>query len=284
MRNMYNPLKYVALDLNASGAVVAKYVQGKGIDEPLASSNTTGTAFYEADGLGSITSLSSAAGVIASYNYKPFGITTAAGNFANRFRFTGREWDQETALYYYRARYYDPQIGRFISEDPIRFHGGINFYDYVFNSPTTLRDPRGTDAGPKGPGGYPNANNNCASPSVQSPCYFWCPNGNILQVGSVTVSASTTVGYANYSSTNDVSAVVGVALAPSFGASFDISINAPSNPVPVVTVGLGKNLGVGTFITNQGVQGVQINLGVSVGPPVTLTVPVGNVSEWIQSE
>ena len=52
--------------------------------------------------------------------------------------FTGREWDSETGLYYYRARYYDPRIGRFISEDPIRFRGGMNFYSYVLNNPVNL--------------------------------------------------------------------------------------------------------------------------------------------------
>ncbi len=54
-----------------------------------------------------------------------------------------REWDPEIGLYYYRARYYDPKIGRFISEDPIDFLGGINFYTYVGNDPSTLADPFG---------------------------------------------------------------------------------------------------------------------------------------------
>jgi RHS repeat-associated protein len=64
---------------------------------------------------------------------------TGSGNKA----FTGREWDPETGLYYYRARYYDPKLGRFVSEDPIKFLGGANFYAYVENSPTTRRDPSG---------------------------------------------------------------------------------------------------------------------------------------------
>ena len=56
-----------------------------------------------------------------------------------------REWGQETGLYYYRARYYDPNIGRFLSEDPVRLTGGINFYTYVFNSPPNAIDPMGLD-------------------------------------------------------------------------------------------------------------------------------------------
>jgi RHS repeat-associated protein len=55
----------------------------------------------------------------------------------------GRERDAESGIYYYRARYYDPKIGRFISEDPIRFDADINFYSYVRNQPTRLVDPFG---------------------------------------------------------------------------------------------------------------------------------------------
>ena len=58
------------------------------------------------------------------------------------FQYTGRENDTN-GLYFYRARYYDPQIGRFISEDPIRFSGGINFYAYVLDDPIGKRDPNG---------------------------------------------------------------------------------------------------------------------------------------------
>jgi RHS repeat-associated protein len=60
----------------------------------------------------------------------------------NPFQFTGREKD-ETGLYYYRARYYSPEMGRFISEDPIGLPGGMNFYLYTINSPVNLNDPFG---------------------------------------------------------------------------------------------------------------------------------------------
>jgi RHS repeat-associated protein len=62
----------------------------------------------------------------------------------NNFRYTGREFDTETGLYYYRARYYDPQTGRFLSEDPFGFAGeDVNFYRFVGNRPTLLIDPSG---------------------------------------------------------------------------------------------------------------------------------------------
>jgi RHS repeat-associated protein len=61
----------------------------------------------------------------------------------NPFRFTGREVDSESSLYFMRARYFDPATGRFVSEDPARFPGGINFYTYVENDPVDLVDPFG---------------------------------------------------------------------------------------------------------------------------------------------
>ena len=62
----------------------------------------------------------------------------------NPFRYTARESDAETGLYYYRARYYDPATGRFSNEDPIQFDGGINLYAYVGNDPEDWGDPDGT--------------------------------------------------------------------------------------------------------------------------------------------
>ena len=72
---------------------------------------------------------------------------SATGSNRNRFWYTAREWDEETGLDYYRARYYDPASGRFISEDPIGFRGGINFYKYATNHPINLKDPSGKQTG-----------------------------------------------------------------------------------------------------------------------------------------
>jgi RHS repeat-associated protein len=103
------------------------------------------TSYYHADGLGSVSSLSNVAGSIAnSYTYDSFGkLTNSTGSLVNPFRYTARESDTETGLYYYRARYYDQSAGRFVSEDPIHFLGGINFYEYALNNPTTFTDPMG---------------------------------------------------------------------------------------------------------------------------------------------
>lgn len=132
-------------ETNASGGVVARYVQGVNIDEPLATLRSGTTSYYHADGLGSITSLSSAAGSIANtYTYDSFGnLTASTGSLTNFLRYTAREFDTETNLYYNRARYLDQSTGRFISEDPIRFRGGVDFYAYGANSPTNVTDPSG---------------------------------------------------------------------------------------------------------------------------------------------
>src|SRR4029077_21064565 len=87
---------------------------------------------------------SSAGGLANTYSYDSFGkLTASSGTLTNPFQYTGREFDSETEIYYYRARYYGPSTGRFISEDPIGFQGGGNFYRYVRNIPTTLIDPLG---------------------------------------------------------------------------------------------------------------------------------------------
>lgn len=132
-------------EANSSGGVVARYTQTQNIDEPLAMIRSSATSYYQADGLGSVTSLSNGAGALAqTYTFDSFGKQTASsGSLVNPFQYTGREFDTETNLYYNRARYYDPSVGRFLSEDPITFNGGINFYTYSGNSPTNYTDPYG---------------------------------------------------------------------------------------------------------------------------------------------
>jgi RHS repeat-associated protein len=132
-------------EVNASGAVVARYTQGQNIDEPLAMSRSGATSYYEADGLGSVTSLTNGAGALAqTYTFDSFGkLTNSAGSLTSPFQYTAREFDSETGLYYYRARYYDSASGRFVSEDPMRFTAGIIFYRYVKNNAANLADPYG---------------------------------------------------------------------------------------------------------------------------------------------
>jgi RHS repeat-associated protein len=132
-------------ETNGIGGVIARYAQGLYIDEPLAMLRSGAASYYHADGLGSVTSLSNAAGALAqTYTFDSFGKQTASsGSLTNPFQYAAREFDTETSLYNYRARYYSQSDGRFLSEDPIRFRGGPNFYAYTGNNPTNFTDPQG---------------------------------------------------------------------------------------------------------------------------------------------
>jgi RHS repeat-associated protein len=148
-------------ETNASGGVVARYTQGQNIDEPLSEMRSGTTSYYEADWLSSVTSLSNSTGsVVQTYTFDSYGKNTgSSGSLTNSLQYAGRDFDSETSLYYDRARYYDPSTGRFISEDPIRFRGGIEFYTYAYNSPINGTDPSGL-CSPGSPGcPAPNPNN-----------------------------------------------------------------------------------------------------------------------------
>jgi len=132
-------------EANSSGSAVARYSQGLNIDEPLAMLRSSTTSYYQGDGLGSITSLSSGASALAqTYGYESFGKqTSSSGSLTNPFQYTARESDPETGLYYHRARYYDANAGRFVSEDPAGFFGGFDFYGYTKNDLIDFGDPTG---------------------------------------------------------------------------------------------------------------------------------------------
>jgi len=104
--------------------------------------------YYHFDGLGSVVALSNSNGdSCQSYEYSAYGQVAASDpNFiANPYMFTGRRFDIETGLYYYRARYYNPHIGRFMQTDPVGYDDGINWYAYCGNNPVGRIDPSGLD-------------------------------------------------------------------------------------------------------------------------------------------
>ena len=132
-------------EADGGGNVLARYTQGQGVDQPLSELRSGTISYYEPDGLGSVTSLSSSAGALANtYTYDSYGrLTASTGSLVNPLQYTAREFDSETQLYYNRARYRDPAAGRWLSEDPINFKGGGNFYRYVGNNPVNMMDPLG---------------------------------------------------------------------------------------------------------------------------------------------
>jgi RHS repeat-associated protein len=164
-------------ETNSGGTAVARYAQGLNVDEPLGMLRNGGSSYYDADGLGSITSLTNSSGGLAqTYSFDSLGrLTNSSGSLTNPFRFIGRELDDETGLYFFRARYFDSQIGRFISEDPIGFAGGdIDVYRYSMNSSVNLDDPFGLTAAPPGlPGCSKAAYQDCAKKA------FGATQGNV---------------------------------------------------------------------------------------------------------
>ncbi|MFZ4279140.1 RHS repeat-associated core domain-containing protein [Streptomyces rhizosphaericola] len=132
-----------AVEQDSSGSPKAT-VAMSGLDEFLTRTEGAKTQVYLTDALGTVLGLADPDGTIATtYTYDPNGQPTTSGTASsNPYTFTGRENDG-TGLLYYRARYYDPQTGRFISQDPIGQAGGINLYQYALSSPTTYTDPTG---------------------------------------------------------------------------------------------------------------------------------------------
>jgi len=119
-----------------------------GLDEYFTRTDSSGTRDFITDPLGSTVALVDSTGALQTqYTYEPFGNTTlSGGGTTNSFTYTSRELDA-TGIYYYRARYYNPQFARFISEDPIEFSAGdTNLYAYVRNDPISLTDPLGLSA------------------------------------------------------------------------------------------------------------------------------------------
>jgi RHS repeat-associated protein len=139
----------VVLERNNAGGTTLSYLRNPYAAGGIGGIINTqqGTApenYYSYDGLGSVTNLSDASGANAqSYSYDAFGNTlTSQGTLSNTHKFLTKETDF-SGLIYFGARYYDPTIGRFITQDPLGMIDGPNMYVYVNNNPVNLIDPWG---------------------------------------------------------------------------------------------------------------------------------------------
>ena len=172
------------------GAQWARYVHGPNADQPLAmeiypvgAQPVPGTGqvfYYHADAEGSIRLVSDANGQVANrYEYDSYGKRLSVVEaVAQPFTWKGREWIDTAQMYYNRARFYDPQLGRFVSEDPLGYDSGdTNLYSFGWSNPKNWNDPRGT------------------SPAVEYACMAVMSTSVGIAFGSVAIVAADMWGY-----------------------------------------------------------------------------------------
>ncbi|CAN7561324.1 RHS repeat-associated core domain-containing protein [Pseudomonas sp. LjRoot263] len=154
-----------------------------GLDEVFSRTEASGSTYsYLADALGSTQALTDSTGAFTTqYTYEPYGQTSSSGSAStNSQQYAGRENDG-TGLYYYRARYYSPGFGRFISRDPISLAGGINTYGYVGGNPVSYIDPLGLWRLPD----FLAVNINVAIPNPITDTYFgWSETASLDRYGN----------------------------------------------------------------------------------------------------
>ena len=148
----------IIADVDATGGVLRAYVWGTGVDNLLAMTVYTGTVaqtYYAIkDHLGSIQAMVDSNGtVVEQYSYDAWGKVLSIKNgsgtaitksaIGNRVLWQGREYSYSTGLYYFRARWYEPITGRWLSNDPIGISGGLNQYVFCGDNPINFVDPFG---------------------------------------------------------------------------------------------------------------------------------------------
>ncbi|MCK4717766.1 MAG: RHS repeat-associated core domain-containing protein, partial [Thermoplasmata archaeon] len=134
----------IITEYDATGTPIKEYLHGPGIDNPISVRTSGQSYFLHKDHLGSIGFITdSAESLIETYDYDEYGAYNGPSNPKSDYLFTGREYEEMAGIYYYRARYYDPEVGRFIQQDPRGLFSGRSLYEYSDSNPVNRIDPYG---------------------------------------------------------------------------------------------------------------------------------------------
>lgn len=141
---LYDGLDIIGEYTTNWGTPQVQYTHGPELDTPIIRASGGTSSYYHQDGLGSIVAVTDQAGeATGTIRYDAWGSVSRQTGGIPQYGYTGREPDN-TGLVYYRARYYDPEVGRFTQPDPIGLGDGNNLYAYAGGDPINFTDPLGT--------------------------------------------------------------------------------------------------------------------------------------------
>ena len=176
--NYYYSIQHVIEERNGDDQIEACYIYGTWVDDVLQMERDGNSYYYHPDGSNNIVAITDGLGsLIERYNYDPFGKAkifnadnqeVSKSSCDNSYMFTGRNFDSEVGLYFFRARSLNASMGRFVQTDPLLFVDGTNLYSFVNNRPIDRIDPMGTESislnGPEYPTDGAGYNNNPFKP------------------------------------------------------------------------------------------------------------------------
>jgi RHS repeat-associated protein len=251
----------IAFVTDGSGNQTFHYLYGLNVDQVMAQDSPAGMVWALADRLGSIETLTDGEGVVVDKRtFDSFGRVLSETNPSVSFRYgyTGREQDLESGLNYYRARYYDPNVGRFISVDPMGFGAGdTNLYRYVGNNSTNWTDPTGEYAqvGALAAGGAIFGGLGALFNDIETGQFGWNTIGNVVKgaavgavlgaaiglgVGALAAGATTAFGTAAAGAAVETTAAFGFAAKSAYDAGGNFGEGRYlSGALDLVGVGLG---------------------------------------------